>query len=105
MWNFYPYHHQEPQQQQQEGDSNQHQHAGSGSGGDMLIKSETTLPAAGGSFGSESFLYQQGGPTTASGHYGLPGPHHHMAGGPMTPMGGPLVSMSNLAAMYQQVHV
>jgi hypothetical protein len=51
-----------------------------------------TMNSGGG--GGDNFLYQQSG---------VSGPY--LGGGPLAPMGGPLVSMSNLAAMYQQAQV
>jgi hypothetical protein len=116
MLNFYPVHCQEPmdQQQQQQADSEQHhqqlqqhhqqlyqQQQDSSSEQPVTVKTEVpSLAPPTDSFtmssgAGESFLYQQGGPYHP----------HQMTGGPLAPMGGPLVSMSNLAAMYQQAQV
>jgi hypothetical protein len=82
-----------------------------GAGEQPTVKSEAMMPPTGfppnsSAATSDGYLYQQQGlpvSTAASGPYGVP--LHHMGSGGMAVMGGPLVSMSNLAAMYQQVQV
>jgi hypothetical protein len=94
------------QEEPERGAHNFYQQPG-GAGDQPNVKTEAAmLPNSTNAATSDGFLYQQGMPvntTASSGPYSLP--LHHMATGGMAVMGGPLVSMSNLAAMYQQVQV
>ncbi len=89
---------QQQQQQLQQQQLQQQQHQNLSEPEAVTVKTEAppssqfTMNSGG---GGDNFLYQQSG---VSG-----GPY--LGGGPLAPMGGPLVSMSNLAAMYQQAQV
>ena len=93
---------QQQQQLQQQQLQQQQQHQNLSEPEAVTVKTEALPSVTPGQFtmnsggGGDNFLYQQSG---VSG-----GPY--LGGGPLAPMGGgPLVSMSNLAAMYQQAQV
>ncbi len=94
---------QQQQLQQQQLQQQQQQHQNLSEPEAVTVKTEALPSVTPGEFamnssggGGDNFLYQQSG---VSG-----GPY--LGGGPLAPMGGgPLVSMSNLAAMYQQAQV